>query len=581
MNNKKFQDVQAWLQSLPRGKYILLTSALPYVNGILHLGHIISTHLPMDITNRLFKLLRNHTVTLSGIDCYGPKVLQALNKTNIDIYDYIERRFKENKWIFDALAIKYDHFKKTTSKDHHQFVNNYFNQYIYKDAWSTWCVFICPKENKYIYNELIGNCAVCKSPSNSIGSICMKCHTFIHRSTDLNNIVCKSCKSKVHKKDKDVILLNINRFWNRILSSVNNVHFIWNFTFKMYFQSYDFWDKIISRKTLWNLPIYKLKDIKFYVWYEALHSYLSFLTLEEWWKFWEDDTSLIFQYMGKDNILFHTTMFHAILYHSKGWYRIPNTIIASHFLCINNKKFSKSDSIGFMCHGILKQDQYINDSIRMFLYSIYPENHDNNFNWKNFLWFYNHVFISKIINFFYRYYRLIQLNITKFKFFTYYHWKNIIPSLDLNAWCYKLYDNFIKTLVLIKEGKFQSSYQSFIHIINEVNESIELYKVYHMNVINFLHFDQLGFWYLIIISMILNLIVPWIMKRILRDIKLDKFMHMIDLHCIDLHAMFGVLRIRYHYHLTYLNHILTFKKIKPFLYRMSNEMYKWLMDDFM
>lgn len=364
---------------------IIITAALPYGNNSIHIGHIMSTFLPSDICARIYRYLNFKVNYISGMDAYGTPILLTAFNSNTTPQKIHDKYFNSNKNILNKFSISLDIFDSTINPIHHQ---NVQNQIIQKQSllYTTNSInHFCDYHKIFLNDRLLSQyCSICNEffyehepqchhdTKTNYCSLCNKTTTQ-HNTThytwnftieNLNTLLQKTQLNKVAREQVE-ILFNSNK--------LNNV------------------DKIITRYGKWGVSFptsinKQYKNLIIYVWIEALMFYSSFSK-------WNDPKEYKIQFMGKDNVFFHTYIQSNIMD------EMPNQIVAGHFLKYKGQKMSKRNNANFALDELSKEDC---DFLRFYLCYIYSSRHDISFDWDDFDVCKRQVIIKKIFNIFQR-----------------------------------------------------------------------------------------------------------------------------------------------------------------------------------
>lgn len=380
--------------SNPKQKY-LVTAALPYANGYIHLGHIAGAYLPSDIYVRFRRLLGDDVVFICGSDEHGTAIEISAIREKVTPKEIIDKYHFSNKESFEKLRIQFDIYSRTSHDLHkrtsQEFFLNLYNKGILKE-----------KKSKQLYSEkdkmfladrfVIGTCPVC-GYEEANGDQCENC------GSDLSPLDLKNPRSKVSgdipviKETSNFVFpfadfqpeleewINSKRDWK---ANVINYCKGW---FKTGLQDRDY-----TRDLNWGVPVplpgYEGKVI--YVWFEAPIGYISFTKElfenkgepDKWKEYWQDENTKLIHFIGKDNIIFHALIFPAMIM-AHGDYILPDNVPANEFLNIGGGKFSKSKGIGASVKDVL--NDYPSDLVRYCLASTFPENKDTEFSFDDFI----------------------------------------------------------------------------------------------------------------------------------------------------------------------------------------------------
>ena len=395
---------------MQNSKKYLVTSALPYINNIPHLGNFIPL-LRSDIFVRILKLQGRDVLYICGTDESGTRTEIEAQKQNLSEEEYCKIMHKKFKEIIDWFDIDVDFFGRTSSQSNHQLTKEIFLD-LYKQGFifeKQLQILYCPNCRRYLPDSYVsGICPFCKS-KDAKGDQCDKCSKFIHP-TELINPKCKICGSKpIIKKDKH-LFLDLPKFSKKLEKYINE-----NKNFKAIERNLPLaWIKkgleprCISRNLKWGIkiPLSGYENKVFYVWFDAPIGYIA-ATKDfcdkndlDYKDYWQNKNTDIIHFMGKDNVPFHTIIWPAELMANKK-YNLPSRIYSNEFLNFEGGKFSKSLNKGIFCNDkIIKK--YYPDIWRFYLSSILPESKDSDFEWNDLKEKINNSLIANYGNFEYR-----------------------------------------------------------------------------------------------------------------------------------------------------------------------------------
>jgi len=369
----------------------LITAALPYVNNIPHLGNIVGSHLPADIFVRYCRLIGHNAIFIGGTDEHGTPIEVAALKNKTTPKELVDFYYKKHKEIYDWFNFSYDNFSRTSKEIHHKTAQEflkkvYENGYIKEDYLET---PFCNNDKIYLADRYIeGTCPIC-GYENARGDQCEKCGNILDP-IQLKNPYCVVCKKHdIEFKKVKHLFLDLTK-----LSSKLEVWIKKNKVWRPQVRSIALaWIKgglkprCISRNLKWGIkiPFKGFENLVYYVWAEAAIGYIS-STKEwnegKWGDYWKRKGSKIYNFIGKDNIPFHTLLFPGELIAHKG-YNLPYNVVGLQYLNYERGKFSKSKSYGVFCENLPKID-LDTDYWRFYLSLIIPETSDTEFIWKDF-----------------------------------------------------------------------------------------------------------------------------------------------------------------------------------------------------
>ena len=377
-------------------KRYLITSALPYANGPLHLGHIAGAYLPADIYVRYLKLKGTDVVYICGSDEHGvPITLRARNE-NVPPQNIVDKYHEMIKKAFAEFGIAFDIYHRTSDSLHHETASDFFKTLYDKGE------FI-EKEEKQFFDEqeqqfladryIVGTCPKC-GYEEAYGDQCEKCGTSL------------SPKELINPKSKlsgNVPILKTTKHWYLDLEKYQNEWLEkWIDSHKSDWKSNVYgqcksWlnsglqPRAVTRDLDWGVPV-PVKDSNgkvLYVWFDAPIGYISATKAwakengKNWKDYWQNEDSQLIHFIGKDNIVFHCLIFPAML-KAHGEYILPENVPANEFLNLEGDKLSTSRNWAVWIHEYLKDFPGKQDVLRYTICANSPEQKDNDFTWKDF-----------------------------------------------------------------------------------------------------------------------------------------------------------------------------------------------------
>jgi len=372
-------------------KRYLITSALPYANGPIHLGHLAGVYVPSDIYTRYQRLRERDIIHVCGSDEHGvPITLKARNE-GVSPQDIVDRYHAINKKAFEDFGISFDIYSRTSNKTHYDTASSFFRK-LYEEG-----KFIEKTTEQYFDSEadtfladryITGTCPHCSNPS-AYGDQCEQCGTSLSPS-DLINPTSTLSGSKPELRETRHWYLPLDSYEGWLKEWILEEHKEWKPN--VYGQCKSWIDqglqpRAVSRDLDWGVPVpVEGADGKvLYVWFDAPIGYIS-ATKEltpEWEKYWKDSETRMIHFIGKDNIVFHCIIFPAML-KAEGSYILPDNVPANEFLNLENDKISTSRNWAVWLHEYLQDFPGKQDVLRYVLCANAPENKDNDFTWKDF-----------------------------------------------------------------------------------------------------------------------------------------------------------------------------------------------------
>ena len=375
-------------------KRILVTSALPYANGPIHLGHLAGAYLPADFYTRFQRLKNKDIIHICGSDEHGVPITIAAEKEGITPEEVVEKFHTGNKKVFEQFGIDFDYYGRTSSETHRKTSQEIFLK-LYEDG------IFNKKSQEQLYDEeanmflpdryVKGTCPKCGHPE-AYGDQCEKCGASLSP-TDLIDPVSSITGNKPIIKETEHWFIPLGDYQERLeewLDSRDN----WKANVLGQCKSWldsGLSDRAVTRDLTWGVPV-PLPDAEgkvLYVWFDAPIGYIS--ATKEWaeqkgdadlWKtYWQDKETSLIHFIGKDNIVFHCIMFPATLM-QHGNYVLPENVPANEFLNLEGQKLSTSKGWAVWLSEYL--ESFEADLLRFVLGSILPETKDSDFSWKDF-----------------------------------------------------------------------------------------------------------------------------------------------------------------------------------------------------
>jgi methionyl-tRNA synthetase len=377
-------------------KRYLITSALPYVNSVKHLGNLVSSLLPADIYARYLRQRGEEVLAVCGTDDHGtPSEVSAL-EAGLPVEEFVDKLHEKQKDIYRRFGLSYDLFSRTHTPENkaltqHLFLRLYENGYIQeKEIQSLYCVN-CKRNlpDRYV----TGICPNCNY-EHARGDQCENCSKLLD-AIELINPKCTICgKGDIEIRSGKHLFINLGELDDKISKWVTS-HDNWPKTTISIAKSWlkdGLKPRCISRDIKWGIPIplKGYRDKVFYVWFDAPIGYISIS--QEWakiqgnpklWeKYWKDPETFVINFIGKDNVPFHTITFPATLMGAEEGFNLASFVKAFQWLNYEGDKFSSSKKIGVFTDTAL--DLYPADYWRFYVMKIAPERHDTDFMWTEF-----------------------------------------------------------------------------------------------------------------------------------------------------------------------------------------------------
>lgn len=381
---------------------ILVTSALPYANGNIHLGHLSGAYLPADIYVRYKRLNGDDIIYICGSDEHGVPITITADKEKITPKEVIDRFHNANKAAFEKLGMSFDIYSRTSLPVHHSTAQEFFKKYydqgllIEKKSMQ----FFDEKAKMFLPDRYVeGTCPRCGN-EEARSDECERCGS-LYDPSELKNPKSKISGETPVLKETSHWYFPLGKFQDRLVKYVDemNKKFGWKDNVFQYCRGWfndGLKDRAITRDLDWGIkvPLDNVQNKVLYVWFEAVLGYISAtkeLSKQKgepdlWKKYWQDTNTKYIAFIGKDNVVFHTIIFPAILMawndYSEDKYVLPQNVPANEFLNFEGKKFSKSRGWGIDVDEFL--DLFPADTLRYTLAANLPESKDTDFYWKEF-----------------------------------------------------------------------------------------------------------------------------------------------------------------------------------------------------
>jgi len=377
------------------GERIFIGVAWPYADGPLHLGHIAGAYLPSDIFARYHRLKGNEVLMVSGSDQHGTPITikaEQAGKKPEEIVNHYHQQFLDS---WQKLGISFDLFTRTGTANHAEVSHDFFltllnRGYIYK---ATVSQPFCPHCQRFLSDRYVeGTCPYCYF-SGARGDQCDECGKPM-TPAELIDLRCKLCATTPQFKDSEHFFFRLSAFQDRLLAWMKGqTHWRQNvLNFTMRYVEEGLKDRAITRDIDWGVavPLEGFEGKRLYVWFEAVIGYLS--ATKEWarssgdeakWRsFWQGNEAKSYYFIGKDNIIFHTTIWPAMLMGYDGL-NLPYDVPANEFLTIEGSKLSTSRNWAVWLPDYLSR--YEPDPLRYLLSISMPETGDTDFSWREFV----------------------------------------------------------------------------------------------------------------------------------------------------------------------------------------------------
>ena len=376
----------------------LVTSALPYANGPVHIGHLAGVYVPADIYVRYLRLRGEQVLFVGGSDEHGVPVTIRARKEGITTQEVVDRYHDLIKSSFEQFGISFDVYSRTTSKIHHQFASDYFRK-LYdngKFIQKTTEQFFDPETQEFLTDRNIrGECPRCHA-QGAYGDQCEKCGATLSPDELINPYNAVN-GNPLTKKETTHWYLPLDQYQQWLEKWILEDHKEWRPN--VYGQCKSWLDgglkpRAVTRDLDWGIPVpvEGAEGKVLYVWFDAPIGYIS-NTKElcdaqpekygKWETWWKDDSTRLIHFIGKDNIVFHCIVFPAML-KADGSYILPDNVPANEFLNLEGDKISTSRNWAVWLNEYLVDFPGKQDVLRYVLTANAPETKDNDFTWADF-----------------------------------------------------------------------------------------------------------------------------------------------------------------------------------------------------
>ena len=372
-------------------KRYLVTSALPYANGPIHIGHLAGVYIPSDIYVRYLRLRGRDVIWVCGSDEHGVPITIKARNEGVTPQDIVDRYNKIIKDSFEGLGISFDIYSRTTSPTHRQTASDFFLDLYNKGEFIEETTMQYYDEEAAIYladRYITGICPRCGS-EGAYGDQCEKCGSTLN-ATDLINPKSTVSGTPPVLKETKHWYLPLDKHEPFLKQWILEDHKEWKSN--VYGQCKSWLDmglqpRAVSRDLDWGIPV-PVKGAEgkvLYVWFDAPIGYISATKdlTPDWEKYWKSEDTKLVHFIGKDNIVFHCIVFPAML-RAHGGYILPDNVPANEFLNLEGEKISTSRNWAVWLNEYLEDMPGKQDVLRYVLAANAPETKDNDFTWKDF-----------------------------------------------------------------------------------------------------------------------------------------------------------------------------------------------------
>ena len=380
-------------------KRTTVTAALPYANGGVHIGHLAGVYVPADIYVRYLRLKKKEVMFIGGSDEHGVPVTIRARKEGITVQEVVDRYHNLIKKSFEDFGISFDVYSRTTSKIHHKFASDFFRTLYDKGELveKTEEQFCDEVTGEFLTDRnIVGTCPRCGA-EGAYGDQCEKCGATLSPEELINPTNKNNPGHGLVKKATKNWYLPLNKWQDWLKQWILEDHKEWRPNVYGQCKSWldmDLQPRAMTRDLDWGIPVpvEGAEGKVLYVWFDAPIGYIS-NTKElcdaqpekwgPWQKWWQDPSSRLIHFIGKDNIVFHCIVFPTML-KAHGDYILPDNVPSNEFLNLENDKISTSRNWAVWLHEYLVDFPGKQDVLRYVLTANAPETKDNNFTWKDF-----------------------------------------------------------------------------------------------------------------------------------------------------------------------------------------------------
>ena len=380
-------------------KRTTVTAALPYANGGVHIGHLAGVYVPADIYVRYLRLKKQEVMFIGGSDEHGVPVTIRARKEGITVQEVVDRYHNLIKKSFEDFGISFDIYSRTTSKIHHKFASDFFRTLYDKHELveKTEEQFCDEVTGEFLTDRnIVGTCPRCGA-EGAYGDQCEKCGATLSPEELINPTNKNNPGHGLVKKATKNWYLPLNKWQDWLKQWILEDHKEWRPNVYGQCKSWldmDLQPRAMTRDLDWGIPVpvEGAEGKVLYVWFDAPIGYISNTkelcdTQPEkwgtWQTWWQDPTSRLVHFIGKDNIVFHCIVFPTML-KAHGDYILPDNVPSNEFLNLENDKISTSRNWAVWLHEYLVDFPGKQDVLRYVLTANAPETKDNNFTWKDF-----------------------------------------------------------------------------------------------------------------------------------------------------------------------------------------------------
>lgn len=386
---------------------IHVSVAWPYANGDLHVGHLAGAYLPADIFARYHRLKGNKVLMVSGSDTHGTPITILADELGVSPREVIDKYHERFVRVQQKIGISYDLFTHTDTENHHQIAQDFFTKlleagYLYKESQE---LMYSEAEDRFLPDRYVeGTCYICGF-ENARGDQCDNCGNLLDATKLINPHSRTNPDDKLTVRTSEHYFFDLPQFTERLLEYIAEHESHWRanaVNFTRNFIKDGLRGRAVTRDISWgvDVPLEGWEDKRLYVWFDAVMGYFTASVEwakyiaqddEAWKQWWYNPEAKIYNFLGKDNVPFHTIIWPAELMGVNGIYNdrddaaitLPYDVPANEFMNIEGKQFSKSRNWAIWLPDVL--DRYQPDAVRYYVAATMPETKDADFSWEGFL----------------------------------------------------------------------------------------------------------------------------------------------------------------------------------------------------
>ncbi len=441
----------------------LVTAALIYANGPMHLGHIRSTYLPADIYSRYLRMKGEDVLYVCATDEHGTPIVVSADKEGKSPKEFVDYYHEYDRKMFERLGMSFDIFHRTSSKENVEMTQHFFlrmkeNGYIYEKEVNQ---LYCETCKRGLPDRLVkGTCPYCGA-EDQYGDYCEKCGRVLNADTLLNPR-CSVCGSTPIKKKVPHAFFKLTAFSDKLKSYVQSYDGfqkeVKNFVLEWVDSGLIDWD--ITRNLNWGVPVPGYEDLVFYVWFDAPIGYVSSTKAltDKWEDYWKSDDSVIIHFIGKDIVYHHYLFWPAMLMATGDGFTLPKYMPVRGYLNLEGDKFSKSRGWFVSVEEFL--EKFPADYLRFYVAALTPYSlSDADFYWKDFMAKVNNELVANLGNFVYRTLSLIRRS-----------YDGEVPEVDPDPEVMQWIEEYARSIdSLMSEFKFKQALYKILELSSKFN----------------------------------------------------------------------------------------------------------------